>query len=136
MPKRFAVGLPDEGQRQRIFQILLRDANVAGGDAGLDMNVLVRRSAGMSGSDIKEACREATMVPVREFVRSRKVRGLSLKGMRPEELRGLRTDDFAAFLRQSQGASEKTVGQVVEIEGEEHPLLKDDSEEGDWKDVE
>lgn len=34
------------------------------------MNILAERSLGLSGSDLKELCRDAAMVPVREYVRS------------------------------------------------------------------
>ena len=35
-----------------------------------NMNELVQRTAGLSGSDLKELCRNAAMIPVREYVRS------------------------------------------------------------------
>lgn len=51
----------------------------------------------MSGSDIKEACREAAMWPVREFIKQGKGKGGGGKagemGIK-EGMRGLRTDDF------------------------------------------
>ena len=34
-----------------------------------DMSKLADRTEGMSGSDLKELCRNAAMVPVREFLR-------------------------------------------------------------------
>lgn len=34
------------------------------------MTELVQRTAGLSGSDLKELCRNAAMIPIREFVRS------------------------------------------------------------------
>lgn len=33
---------------------------------------LVKKTAGLSSSDLKEVCRNATMVPVREFMNSKK----------------------------------------------------------------
>lgn len=48
----------------------------------------------MSGSDIKEACRDAAMVPVREYIRESKKSGKNMKAIKAEEVRGLHTDDF------------------------------------------
>ena len=50
----------------------------------------------MSGSDIKEACRDAAMGPVREYIRRKKADGTlkSSKGMAQGDVRGLRTEDF------------------------------------------
>ncbi len=92
MPKKFPVSLPSARQRRGIFKLILRNTKV---DAGrFDLDYLVRVSAGMSGSDIKEACRDAAMGPVRESIRARKARGELMKGIKPDEMRGLRTEDF------------------------------------------
>ncbi|OZJ03728.1 hypothetical protein BZG36_04153 [Bifiguratus adelaidae] len=67
MPKRFAIRLPTEGQRRNILEIMLKDVDLS---PQFEMEALVRRTAGYSGSDLKELCRNAAMIPVREFVRS------------------------------------------------------------------
>ncbi|KAI6852172.1 ATPase family AAA domain-containing protein 1 [Hortaea werneckii] len=59
-----------------------------------DLDVLVRLSAGMSGSDIKEACREAAMVPVREYIKKTRGSGRPMKAVKGEQVRGLQTEDF------------------------------------------
>jgi SpoVK/Ycf46/Vps4 family AAA+-type ATPase len=59
-----------------------------------DLDYLTRVMAGMSGSDIKEACRDAAMVPVREFIRAQRERGVSMAGVQAESVRGVRTEDF------------------------------------------
>lgn len=100
MPKRFAVGLPDADQRRRIFKLILKETKIDhtlddnGNRRHFDMDSLVKVSSGMSGSDIREACREAAMAPVREFIQRRKASGQPIKGARPNDLRGLRTEDF------------------------------------------
>lgn len=101
MPKKFAVPLPTSSQRKQIFELTLRDTKIdrsryRDGSPVFDINALVRLSAGMSGSDIKEACRDAAMVPVREYIRVQKARGgrSMAKGIKSDAVRGLQTDDF------------------------------------------
>ncbi|GEM10255.1 ATPase, AAA-type domain containing protein [Rhodotorula toruloides] len=66
MPKRFSIKLPDASQRRNILQLMLKDIKL---DKGFDLEGLVRKTDGLSGSDLKEACRNAAMVPVREYMR-------------------------------------------------------------------
>jgi SpoVK/Ycf46/Vps4 family AAA+-type ATPase len=94
MPKKFPVALPNASQRHNIFSLILRGTKVD--SQNFDIDYLVRVSAGMSGSDIKEACRDAAMGPVREYIRRKKADG-TLKGRKAVEesdVRGLRTEDF------------------------------------------
>ena len=98
MPKKFPVSLPNSSQRRQIFGITLAetklDNTVIDGKPAFDMSALVRASAGMSGSEIKEACRDAAMVPVREHIRNMKKSGENVRGIRSEAVRGLQTEDF------------------------------------------
>lgn len=99
MPKKFPVGLPTAGQRRQIFELTLKDTKVdrtryRSGGAAFDLDALVRMSAGMSGSDIKEACRDAAMVPVREYIKKARTSGQSMRGIKADAVRGLQTDDF------------------------------------------
>ncbi|MBZ6370672.1 MAG: ATP-binding protein [Microbacterium hominis] len=59
MPKRFAIRLPDAQQRRNILQLMLKDIKL---DKNFDLEALVRKTDGLSGSDLKEACRNAAMV--------------------------------------------------------------------------
>lgn len=92
MPKKFPVTLPPIAQRLRILSIILKDTKVD--RENFDLHYLVKTMAGMSGSDIKEACRDAAMVPVRELIRTQKANGMNMDAMNPQEVRGLRTEDF------------------------------------------
>jgi SpoVK/Ycf46/Vps4 family AAA+-type ATPase len=92
MPKKFAVSLPSTNQRRRILNLILKDTKQDSGH--FDLDYLTRIMAGMSGSDIKEACRDAAMVPVREFMREHRANGGSVANIRHEEIRGIRTEDF------------------------------------------
>jgi SpoVK/Ycf46/Vps4 family AAA+-type ATPase len=38
-------------------------------ESDFSIHVLAQRSVGMSGSDLRELCRNAAMLPVREYVR-------------------------------------------------------------------
>jgi SpoVK/Ycf46/Vps4 family AAA+-type ATPase len=92
MPKKFPVSLPSNSQRRRILKLILKDTKTD--PDHFDIEYLTRVMAGMSGSDIKEACRDAAMVPVREFIREQRAQGISITGVSPEAVRGVRTEDF------------------------------------------
>lgn len=117
MPKKFPVSLPQAAQRKQIFKMTLRDTRIDTQRFNLDR--LVRLSAGMSGSDIKEACRDAAMVPIREFSRTIKNSGRGMKNITPDKVRGLRTEDFIGRqgghlqLREDE-LDEQDAGKVVE----------------------
>ena len=70
MPKRFAIRLPDAKQRKDILSLMLKDMPL---DRKFDLDAVVRRTDGLSGSDLKEACRNAAMIPVREYIRTSKL---------------------------------------------------------------
>ncbi|KAI4101458.1 MAG: hypothetical protein L6R37_004933 [Teloschistes peruensis] len=92
MPKKFPVSLPSAPQRLRILGLVLKDTRIDKDD--FDLEYLVRTTAGMSGSDLKEACRDAAMGPVRELIRQKRVSGTLMDAVNPSEVRGLRTSDF------------------------------------------
>ncbi|KAK2846424.1 hypothetical protein FQN49_005738 [Arthroderma sp. PD_2] len=92
MPKKFPVTLPLAPQRRRILSLVLKDTKVDRDQ--FDIPCLVKIMEGMSGSDIKEACRDAAMVPVRELIRHKRDSGAMIHSVDPQEVRGLRTTDF------------------------------------------
>lgn len=124
MPKKFPISLPNASQRRQIFELTLRDTKIdqsrspdLGKDSGrpaFDLSTLVRISAGMSGSDIKEACRDAAMVPVREYIKAHKERGRSMRGIKSDAVRGLQTDDFFGRRR----ANGKQLQRRMDVEDE------------------
>jgi ATPase family AAA domain-containing protein 1 len=84
MPKRFGIGLPDLEQRAKILKLvstchpsladvlnsvkqMLKDTKLS---YDFSFETLAEQADGLSGSDLKELCRNAAMVPVREFMRS------------------------------------------------------------------
>lgn len=91
MPKRFPVKLPDCKQRRRILEIMLKDAQL---DGSFDIDEVARRTAGMSGSDIREACRNAAMAATREYIRGNFENGKRKVGQTEIPIRPIRTADF------------------------------------------
>ncbi|KAF8993494.1 P-loop containing nucleoside triphosphate hydrolase protein [Cyathus striatus] len=67
MPKRFAVGLPNYHQRLKILGLMLKETKLG---PRFSVEALAELTEGYSGSDLKELCRNAAMVPVREYMRS------------------------------------------------------------------
>lgn len=92
MPKKFPVPLPGREQRRRILQLVLQDTRTDTEHFNLDY--VAKITAGMSGSDIKEACRDAAMAPVREYMREHRAQGRSMGPVDPDRFRGIRNDDF------------------------------------------
>jgi SpoVK/Ycf46/Vps4 family AAA+-type ATPase len=128
MPKKFPVGLPTPAQRHNIFSLILRGTKIDHAD--FDLDYLVRMSEGMSGSDIKEACRDAAMGPVREVIRRSRSGGGKRVGR--EDVRGLRTGDFFGGDRAKRALEElDEVVREVEIgaRGRVHTASDDESGE-------
>ena len=92
MPKKLPVALPNASQRSKILRLILKDTQVD--QANFDLDYLVRVMAGLSGSEMKEACRDAAMVPVREMIQAQRKNGQKMDQVRAKEVRGIRTDDF------------------------------------------
>ncbi|KAF4980665.1 hypothetical protein FDECE_17831 [Fusarium decemcellulare] len=92
MPKKFPVPLPGTEQRRRILQLILQDTKTD--PENFDLEYVAKITAGLSGSDIKEACRDAAMVPVREYMRYHRQSGLAMSTVDPTQFRGIRSDDF------------------------------------------
>lgn len=92
MPKKFPVPLPGKEQRRRILQLIL--GNTKRDPENFDIDYIAKITAGMSGSDIKEACRDAAMAPMREYLRQHLESGASMSRVNPDHVRGIRTEDF------------------------------------------
>ncbi|KAF5659360.1 adenosinetriphosphatase [Fusarium heterosporum] len=92
MPKKFPVSLPGTEQRRRILQLVLQDTKTDPEHFNIDY--VSKITAGLSGSDLKEACRDAAMVPVREYMRQHRESGQAMSTVDPRQFRGIRSDDF------------------------------------------
>ena len=129
MPKKFPVALPNATQRLKILKIILRNTKLD--KENLDLEYLSRVMAGISGSDIKEACREAALVPVREMIHRQRKSGQRMETMRAGEVRGLRSADFFQRIRgtrPAQGVKEAKDEKVWSTESSS-PAADDDMQE-------
>ncbi|THH09838.1 hypothetical protein EW145_g1742 [Phellinidium pouzarii] len=110
MPKRYPVGLPDKQQRLRILTLdygmllltqMLQDTALG---ANFSMDLLAERTQGLSGSDLKELCRNAAMIPVREFLKEAGGNREVLERSREEDFK-YRPLELADFSGQDDGIS-------------------------------
>lgn len=65
MPRTFEIGLPDKFQREKILRLQLKNEAV---DQDFDFHQLSVDCVYYSGSDLKELCRAALMIPLREHI--------------------------------------------------------------------
>ncbi|KIK14103.1 hypothetical protein PISMIDRAFT_688202 [Pisolithus microcarpus 441] len=93
MPKRFAVGLPDTEQRFNILSLMLKGTKL---DPLFSMRALAAQTTGFSGSDLRELCRNAAMVPIRECMRKMALDGETMRRVEKEgfNMRPLTMNDF------------------------------------------
>ncbi|EPQ13775.1 ATPase family AAA domain-containing protein 1 [Myotis brandtii] len=67
MPTRFHINQPALKQREAILKLILKNENV---DRHVDLLEVAQETDGFSGSDLKEMCRDAALLCVREYVNS------------------------------------------------------------------
>ncbi|KAG7662661.1 MSP1 [[Candida] subhashii] len=67
MPKTFSIDKPKAEQRKAILSKILKGADLDEKDFNLDQ--IVEYTRGYSGSDLREMCREAAILPVREYIK-------------------------------------------------------------------
>ncbi|KAG7247875.1 hypothetical protein CRUP_002387, partial [Coryphaenoides rupestris] len=66
MPTTFHVGLPKTRERQEILKLILAEENE-----------IAEKTAGFSGSDLRELCRDGAMYRVRDYVRKEQMRQIA-----------------------------------------------------------
>ncbi|ODV79919.1 AAA-domain-containing protein [Suhomyces tanzawaensis NRRL Y-17324] len=93
LPKSIAVRKPDARQRASILSKILKETKVD--DYDFDMDYIVAHTLGFSGSDLREMCREAAILPVREYIRENyNYSSGKLESGEKMPVRALRTSDF------------------------------------------
>jgi SpoVK/Ycf46/Vps4 family AAA+-type ATPase len=68
MPKRFPIRLPNYDQRVKILNLMLSHTSLS---EDFSISKLALRTDGLSGSDLRETCRNAAMMPVQEVMREK-----------------------------------------------------------------
>ncbi|KAI8439794.1 hypothetical protein MSG28_013470 [Choristoneura fumiferana] len=81
MPAAFHVPMPNETQRERILQLILREEPVA---PSIDFGRLAAATEGFSGSDLHELCRQAAVYRVRDLARDEIAKDASQTSSKPE----------------------------------------------------
>ncbi|EDO14938.1 hypothetical protein Kpol_385p7 [Vanderwaltozyma polyspora DSM 70294] len=101
LPKRFLISLPDKEQRLKILNVLLKDTKLDKKD--FDIEFIASNTSGLSGSDLKELCREAALNAAKEYIRQKRE---LMKNSNDEEvtnkkikMRPLKTSDFIANMK-------------------------------------
>lgn len=102
LEKRIYIPLPDAESRGELFRLNMKDVDVA----GVDFADLAKSSAGYSGADVANVCRDASMMSVRRIVEAARKQGLDkeqLQALLKEQKNVLNTavtqDDFAIALK-------------------------------------
>lgn len=94
MPAMFQVGLPSVEKRKQILNLVLEREVLC---SDVDIEVVAKRTAGFSGSDLRELCRTAAMYRVREMSLNyiqRSPRASGVGSSFPVDLRSIRMSDF------------------------------------------
>lgn len=65
MPATFRINLPDLSQRNNILKLILRNEPVA---ADVDTKRIAQQTENLSGSDLFELCRNASVYRVRDYM--------------------------------------------------------------------
>jgi SpoVK/Ycf46/Vps4 family AAA+-type ATPase len=132
MPKKFPVSLPNAAQRRGIYTLILRDTKID--RPNFDLDALVKLSAGMSGSDIKEACRDAAMGPVREYISVMKKQGRLGAGVNAKDVRGVRTSDFFGRAGSMTGSSYAQFDKPADVRNREARVAPEEVDVGSDED--
>jgi len=67
----YLIGLPNEQAREEIFRAILRTTLL---DPAFDLRQCAKATEGYSPSDIKNICKAAAQIPVREYIRNNKLK--------------------------------------------------------------
>uniref|UniRef100_A0A673KL12 Outer mitochondrial transmembrane helix translocase n=1 Tax=Sinocyclocheilus rhinocerous TaxID=307959 RepID=A0A673KL12_9TELE len=83
MPTRFHINQPNIKQRKDILKLILENENV---ECAVDFGEIAKQTDGFSGSDLREMCRDAALLCVREFVHQESPDEDFIRPIRQEDL--------------------------------------------------
>lgn len=107
MEKRIYVPLPDAAARLEMFRIHLSGVKLA---EDVDLGELASRTGGFSGADVKTACRDASLMPMRRLVANKSTEEIrEMKRAGALDSARITAGDFAAAL-------EKTSASVAKVD--------------------
>ncbi|KAL6078327.1 mitochondrial dynamin GTPase Msp1 [Balamuthia mandrillaris] len=117
MPRQFLVPLPNFEQRIKILKVILKGEPV---EAGIDFKALASKTAGFSGSDLKELCKKAALFPLRDFLRNgndpsqlqqdkEEEEEESAEEKKKPQLRDISFEDFMEALKEVRPTGEKAM---------------------------
>lgn len=94
LSKRFSIPLPNDEQRKKIMKVILEKVDVDKND--FDLEYIIKCTRGLSGSDLKELCRDAAQNAAREYIRMKKQLSDSMTNESSAvlKMRSLNTGDF------------------------------------------
>lgn len=95
LPRQFEIPLPDPKQRAEILRLLLKEEHVD--YESVKLGALAAETEGYSGSDLKELCRAAVMMPVRDVMylpAGGSLTALDVDGLQAEHLRQVTMEDL------------------------------------------
>lgn len=105
MPAMFQIGLPKKDKRRSILQLVLNKEKM---EDKVDINQVAEFTEGFSGSDLKELCRNAAMIRVREL------RGKSLDvNLTSNDLRPMTVQDFDVAIQKMKESKVLAAGRIL-----------------------
>ncbi|KAK5615340.1 ATPase AAA domain-containing protein 1-B [Crenichthys baileyi] len=105
MPTRFHINQPSERQREDILRLILRNENV---EEAFNFKLVAKETGGFSGSDLREMCRDAALMCVREFVHNR-----SDSSEKDDSIRPIRQSDMQASITKMKQSKATSVHGVL-----------------------
>lgn len=92
MPAMFQIDYPGKGERMSLLQLILRNDSLA---SDVDLEAIAEQTDKFSGSDLRELCRIAAMIRIRELRDKALANDCMLQA---DDLRGISGQDFESAL--------------------------------------